>query len=181
MDFVTMIALIGRLSILAGLFIGAAWDLATRMIPNGVVVGIGVAGVGVRVVTEGWRGALISLAAAAVVFALLRVAAILALLGNGDVKLIAAVALGLPVASLLSVLLAISVAGGVIACGYMVRDRLRRRLRRRRGHTGVGVLDRAAPAYSRRGTLEAVSSAEIPYALAIFGGVLCYELGRLAR
>jgi prepilin peptidase CpaA len=100
---------------------------------------------------------LASLGAAGIVFVVLRLLSGFGAFGGGDVKLIAAVTLGVPVIAMMPILLGIGVAGGVIALFYLVRERLRPR-------------DEGQTSDAPRPRLE------MPYAPAILAGVVWQEL-----
>lgn len=81
--------------IMAAMLAVAAWqDVLTRTIPNRLCLGIAVLGLAVRLFA-GWLPLLASVAVAATVFAILLVFAMRGWLGGGDVKLAAALAIGL--------------------------------------------------------------------------------------
>jgi prepilin peptidase CpaA len=147
---------VGKLLVFAGLISSAASDLARRIIPNWLVLAVGTGGVICRLATANWHGILAGAGAAGIVFAALRLLAGLGALGGGDFKLVAAVTLGEPVTAMMSVLLSIAVAGGVIALFYLVRQRLWPR--------GEGQMRDVS--WCRR---------EMPYGLAILAGVMWHE------
>jgi prepilin peptidase CpaA len=156
----TMVAVVvGKFLVFAGLISAAANDVASRIIPNWLVLVVGGGGVIVRLAAAERHGMWASAGAAGILFVALRLLSGFGVLGGGDVKLLAAVTLGQPPAAMPQILLAIGVAGGGIAIFYLMRDRLRRRTE---GEVGVT---------SRR---------EMPYAPAILAGVVWHELWDLA-
>ncbi|MBN2971297.1 prepilin peptidase [Roseomonas aeriglobus] len=73
-----------------------------------------------------WPGAAIQLGVAAVVFAVFVGAFALGMMGGGDVKLIGALALWLPPLATLSMLIVMSIAGGILTLVMMIDARVRR-------------------------------------------------------
>ena len=74
-----------------------------------------------------WPGMAIQLAVAAGVFALFAITFFVGMMGGGDVKLAAALALWFPPATTLKFLVLMSIAGGVLTVLVLVVHRLRRR------------------------------------------------------
>lgn len=143
----------------------AARDIATRLIPDGVSIGILAAGVVSRA-TFGWAEAGMSLLVAAGVFALLLPLAMRGLLGGGDVKLMAALAAGLPPIETWTFVVATVLAGGILGLAYIAGRHLVPEPRLVPGGPLVRrVLAVEARRVRRRGPL--------PYAVAIaVGGIL---------
>lgn len=73
-----------------------------------------------------WPGAAIQLGVAAGVFAVFVGAFALGMMGGGDVKLIGALALWLPPLATLSMLIVMSIAGGILTLVMMIDARVRR-------------------------------------------------------
>jgi prepilin peptidase CpaA len=71
-----------------------------------------------------WPDILIQLALAAGVFAVFALAFHLGMMGGGDVKMLAALALWLPLGSLLQLLAIMSVAGGVLTLAMLIPHRI---------------------------------------------------------
>ncbi len=93
----------------------AAWrDLATRLIPDSLCIALAALGLAVRAASGVWA-ALSSLGIAALLFAILAVVHARGLLGGGDVKLMTATAMQFPPDQVLRLLLALSIAGGLLA------------------------------------------------------------------
>lgn len=74
-----------------------------------------------------WPAIAIQIGCAALVFALFAGLFALRMMGGGDVKLIAALALWLPPVPLLRLLILMALLGGVLAAGMLVHARIRRR------------------------------------------------------
>ena len=102
----------------------AAWrDIATRTIPNGACLAIAALGLALRA-TEGWLALATSLAAAALLFLVLLFCHARGFLGGGDVKLLTALALGLPPLGSWNLVVATALAGGVLALIYLALHRV---------------------------------------------------------
>lgn len=147
------------------LLVYAAWrDVATRLIPDEISIALAVIGAVVRLATEGWSAALVSLAVAILVFALLLLLAMRGALGGGDVKLAAALSVGLAPAEAWDFIVVSVFFGGLLGGLYLLTRR-RAPERRRRAPAGrrASLLRRIAVAEScrlRRG-------GPLPYAVAI--------------
>lgn len=140
---------------------GAAHDLAARTIPDTVPVVVALAGLSLRL---GSGDALAGLAVAALVFGLAWAGWCAHALGGGDVKLLGAVALLPAPAAVPTLLLAIALAGGVLALAHLL---LRPLLPATAAAPGAGLrrfLRIEAWRIRRRGPL--------PYAVAIATGAL---------
>lgn len=115
---------LGALAIMA-LLAAAAWrDVATRTVPDAIAIAIVAIGLVTRA-QSGWRAMAMSLTAAVLIFLLLLIAHARGMLGGGDVKLIAAMACGLPLAWLYHFILFTALAGGALAILHLL---LRRRI-----------------------------------------------------
>lgn len=102
----------------------AAWrDFATRTIPDGVSIALAVLGVGSQALAGAWP-LLASLATAAVLGAVLVFLHARDMLGGGDVKLAAGLALCLSPADTLNMVFATALAGGVLGILYLALQRL---------------------------------------------------------
>jgi prepilin peptidase CpaA len=146
------------------LLAAAAADVRDRLIPNRLVLAITIAGVALRLLAAPrllWLSLMIWAAAVAVLGFL----AGRDLLGWGDVKLIAAVTLLFPPEAAVPLVLAIAIAGGVLACCTLaVRRALgadRSPAKPRRGLAGV-LHHEAARIRARE---------PMPYAVAVLGRV----------
>jgi prepilin peptidase CpaA len=102
----------------------AAWrDIALRRIPDAASIGLVVLGVTARA-AEGLAALGISLACSAVLFGLLVVLHARGLFGGGDVKLAAALAVGLPPVGTYHLVILTGVLGGVLGLFYLLLARL---------------------------------------------------------
>ena len=193
------IAWIPEAMILACLSVAVATDLASRIIPNRLVLLVLCAGIALRSLSGPsslWPG-LLGPAAVLVTIGLL---ASRDLVGWGDAKLIAAVSVAVPVDRLPTLLLAIALAGGLLSCAYLATRFLLRRApgpayalpgpgasslppgeedvdgRAEPGHDEAGV---PSPAWlsaihrvASRERARIMAGEPMPYAVAIAGGVL---------
>ena len=106
---------------MALLVAGSARDIAVRTIPDWTSLGLATIGVTLRLL-EGTF--IIGAAAAVAVFALAALCWRCGWLGGGDVKLLAACSLLVPPIQVPHLVLLTSLAGGAIACLYLVLGRL---------------------------------------------------------
>lgn len=119
-------ALLGLLAI--ALLIAATTDLRARIIPNRLNLAIALAAplfwwsTGLDV----WPGIALQLALGATVFAAFAGLFALGMIGGGDVKLIGALALWLPLAPLAELLMLMAIGGGLLSAATLVVHRLRR-------------------------------------------------------
>lgn len=148
---------VGKSLMLAGVSLAAVWDLTKRIIPNTLVLVAAVGGVLPRFTAGEQYAVVTSAAAAAVVFIVLRLLMNVITVGGADVKLVAAVTLGQSPHSVLSVLLSIALAGGVLSVFYLAHGWVK----------GGHGPDAAGTAALHR---------EVPYAPAILGGLVLHEL-----
>jgi prepilin peptidase CpaA len=153
----------------ACLLAAAANDIMARIIPNRLVLAVMIAGFSLRLLPgPGMLWA--SLAVWAVVLGLLAVPASYAVLGWGDAKLIAAVTLLVPPGEVVSLLPAIAIAGGVLACAYLAARQVLRYT------TPPCVQSPGIPRPGLAGILDRehariLAKEPMPYALAVLGGV----------
>jgi len=157
MVITTIATFIGNFLVLAGLGTAAAWDLSKRIIPNALVMTVGVGGLLLRLVSAERHALWMSAAAAGFLFFALLPLAKWGTLGGGDAKLITATAVGQPPASMFPILLGVAVAGGLLAVFCLIHNWTRNR----NSHRIVTL-----PGWQ----------AEMPYAPAILAGVLGHEL-----
>jgi prepilin peptidase CpaA len=150
------------LAILALLMASAWCDIATRTIPNTIVLLLLVLG-GFARLHDGPVALAVSAATAGALFLLLLLAYARGLLGGGDVKIIAAIAVGLSPLDSYRFVVATALAGGVLAVAYIL---LSHRLRGPHRIRGTSKLRRVAAIEAwrirRRGPL--------PYGVAIAAG-----------
>jgi prepilin peptidase CpaA len=146
------------------LIFAAARDIATRLIPDTVPIAIAVIGLAVRLF-EGWAEAGISLLVGAAVFLLLVPVSARGWLGGGDVKLLGAMAVGLPPGMTWDFVVATVFVGGALGLAYILGRHVTPETRVAGGGTLLRrVLAVEAWRIRRRGPL--------PYAVAIAGGGL---------
>ena len=122
----TQILLIGLAAIL---IVAAAIDVRTFTISNrlNLTVALLAPVYWLSISLPIWPGVGVQLAAGAGVFVLLACAFYAGMMGGGDVKLAAALALWFSPASTLKFLVLMSLAGGVLTLGVMVLHRIKRR------------------------------------------------------
>jgi prepilin peptidase CpaA len=156
--------------ILACLSVAIVTDLANRIIPNRLVIVVLLCSMGVRM-GAGPVALLASLLSATAVLAALGLLASNDLLGWGDVKLIAALTIAVPVTRVIPLLFAIVMAGGVLSCLYLA---MRYALR-----DAAPTLNSAELESGRRLAIRRLADREgariranepMPYALAVLGG-----------
>lgn len=97
----------------------AATDIATRLIRNEICLALALLGI-VRQAIAGPMQIVQSLIVAAILFLLLLLIYQRRLIGGGDVKLLAALAIGLPLASVMELLTVTALAGGVLAMVHLM-------------------------------------------------------------
>ena len=146
----------------------AAWrDVLTRTIPDTVSILLLVIGSGTRLV-QGWQPLGTSVLVALAIFILLLPLCARGLLGGADLKLLAALAVGLsPQASLLLVA-DVTIVGGVLALLYLVMDKVLQAVGTRMYPRG-----RASPLLPRIVTVEfwrIRRRSPLPYGIAIAVG-----------
>jgi prepilin peptidase CpaA len=141
---------------MVGLALAAASDVRDRIIPDRIVLLLVANGLLLRLSIADWRQVAVSLLAAGVVLLLLGQAAHFGLIGGGDAKLIAAVAVFVPAADVPALVLAIALAGGVVSFGYLAMRAMARH----------GAILRPL----RREQSRIAAGLPLPYALAIFLG-----------
>jgi prepilin peptidase CpaA len=111
-----------------GLAAGAVCDWRSRTIPNGLNAAIALGAIpfwwasGLHL----WPDVALHLGVAAGLFAIFALAFQLGLMGGGDVKMLAAVALWLPLSAVLQLLVIMSLAGGVLTLAMLIPHRLRK-------------------------------------------------------
>src|SRR5688572_2591887 len=108
---------ISMLAILLLLYV-ATIDVATRLIPNEVCLSLAVLGIAGQLANP--MQIALSLIAASILFLLLLVLYMKRSIGGGDVKLLVALAIGLPLTGLVQLLTITALAGGVLALMHMV-------------------------------------------------------------
>ncbi len=147
------------------LLYAASHDILARTIPDWVSVALAACGFVISAASGMLVGAAI---AASLVLAASILLFRLGLMGGGDVKLLAAVALVVPPGDILTMIAAIAIAGGGLALVFLALRPLARRHARTRGNRQLGLLHRGMAAELwriRRG-------GPLPYAVAIASGTV---------
>ncbi|HET9426956.1 MAG TPA: prepilin peptidase [Allosphingosinicella sp.] len=130
------------LAVLALLLLTASWlDLRSRTIPNGLNLTIALlalpfwwaSGLGL------WPDVAWQIGLALLVFGLFTIPFALGAMGGGDVKMLGALALWVPAAALLPLLVIMSLAGGVLTLAMVIRQRLARQQRQLEVPYGVAI------------------------------------------
>jgi len=113
----------------AALVVAAVGDIRSRTIPNWLNLAIALGAIPFWYWSglDLWPDVAWRIAIAAIVFAVFAGAFALGMMGGGDVKLVAAIALWLPPAAVLPLLVVMSLAGGALTLLMAVRHRLARR------------------------------------------------------
>ena len=110
----------------AMLIVAATGDLRTRTIPNWLNAAIALGAIpfwyasGLSI----WPEVALQIAVAAGVFVLFAIAFHLGAMGGGDVKMVAALALWLPLGAVIKLLVIMSLAGGLLTVAMILRDRI---------------------------------------------------------
>lgn len=155
-------------------------DLRRRVIPNEAAAFIAASGLALSLYSrpgDAWIGVVISLG----LLLVLAVLSHLTLLGGGDAKLIAAVSLLVPPQSVAPLLLVIALAGGVLSVVYLAMRRWLPAPTRRRARSTPRHRRGALMHFLRNERARVFASRSVPYALAIFAGVLAYVLSELPQ
>ncbi|MEA3015780.1 MAG: prepilin peptidase CpaA [Sphingomonadales bacterium] len=113
----------------AALVAAAVGDLRTRTIPNWLNLAVALAAIPFWYVSDLglWPEIALRIGIAAAVFGLFAAAFALGMMGGGDVKLLAALALWLPPPAVAMLLVVMSLAGGALTLLLAVRHRMARR------------------------------------------------------
>lgn len=103
----------------------AVGDLRTRTIPNWLTLAIALAAIPYWWVTDValWPDVALRIGISALVFAMFAAAFACRLMGGGDVKLLAAIALWLPPPAVMMLLVIMSLAGGALTLAMAIRHR----------------------------------------------------------
>jgi prepilin peptidase CpaA len=109
-----------------GLVAAAAMDWRTRIIPNWLngAIALGAVGFWIAVRLPLWPNVAIHVGVAAAVFGLFALAFHLGMMGGGDVKMLAALALWLPPIAVVQLIVIMSLAGGALTLAMVLRHRL---------------------------------------------------------
>jgi prepilin peptidase CpaA len=146
------------------LLVLAAWrDVASRLIPNRICIVLALISISSRLLIAGPTAMACSLAIAAGMFLMLLLLHNFQILGGGDVKLLVALALGLPLIGVMSLFIVTALAGGVLC---MVHLMMRCLPLPRLAKTGSSVFRRVYVAERWR----IIRHAPLPYGVAIACG-----------
>jgi prepilin peptidase CpaA len=168
------ISLIAPTASIAGmglLLLAAAHDIIARTVPNSVAALLTLTGLGARIMGN---SLLTGLIAAVMVFAIAAVCWRRGWLGGGDVKLMAAATLAVPAGHVLTFIVAMSVAGSILAVLYLAAGRTVRTARARAA-TGLSGESTTRPTNLLRRAIRAElwrlrRGGPLPYACAIAAG-----------
>ncbi len=110
----------------AMLIVAAVGDLRTRIIPNWLNAAVALLAIPFWWLSglAFWPEVAAQIAVAAILFALFAAAFHFGMIGGGDVKLVAALALWLPLGAVVKLLVIMSIAGGVLSLAMLARQRL---------------------------------------------------------
>lgn len=110
----------------AMLIVAATGDLRTRTIPNWLNAAIALVAIPFWLASDlsFWPEIAVRIGVALAVFGVFALAFQIGAMGGGDVKMVAALSLWLPVAAVLKLLVIMSIAGGVLTILMIVRHRL---------------------------------------------------------
>ncbi|SEC13832.1 A24 family peptidase [Terriglobus roseus] len=155
----------------------AVWDVATRRIPNLLVLAGLTAGLVLHLVYDGWHGLFSALLAGFVAGAIFFIFYSAGGMGGGDVKLMAAVATLYGFASMPYLLVLTSLAGGVLALAFALRHH---RLKETLFNVGTLAAHHAHEGLTPHDThhVRNKSSLRLPYGVAIAAGCLLVAAGR---
>jgi prepilin peptidase CpaA len=109
----------------AMLIVAAVGDLRTRIIPNWLNAAIALLAIPFWWLTglAFWPEVAAQIAVASILFALFALAFRFGMIGGGDVKLVAAIALWLPLGAVVKLLVIMSIAGGALSLAMLARQR----------------------------------------------------------
>ena len=158
---------------LAALLVSAATDLKQRIIPNELVVVIALSGFLLGLAMRPGQ-VCVSLVVAALVFLTLGVLCRFQAVGGGDVKLMAAVTLLVPPSGIAELLVGIALAGGLLSCFYLSASYMVRDASNGSCDATPGCAANTAVKWSTAEGIRIASRKQVPYGVAIFGGVIWY-------
>jgi prepilin peptidase CpaA len=125
----------------AMLIVAATGDLRSRIIPNWLNAAIALLAIpfwwlaGLSL----WPDIAAQVAVAAALFGLFALAFHFGMMGGGDVKLVAAIALWLPLGAVVKLLVIMSLAGGVLTVAMLLRQRLAKQKEKPEVPYGVAI------------------------------------------
>nr|WP_295370575.1 prepilin peptidase [uncultured Sphingosinicella sp.] len=109
----------------AMLIIAATGDLRSRRIPNWLTLSIAVTAIPFWWMSGlSWADVATQIGIATGVFVFFAILFHVGMMGGGDVKLLAALGLWLPLGSVVKLLVIMAIAGGVLTLGFLARHRL---------------------------------------------------------
>lgn len=110
------------------LFAAAISDLRSRTIPNQLNCIIGLAALPLWLLSDfaPWPDAALQIAAAFGIFLIFFTLFTMGMMGGGDVKMIAAIMLWVPVPMMLPTLAVMAVAGGLLSAGMLIHSKIRK-------------------------------------------------------
>ncbi len=156
--------------VFAALLGGAVTDLKEQIIPDELVISIALSGL-ILCLAERPGQVWLSLIAAALVFLGFGLLCRYGMIGGGDVKLIAAVTLLVPPSEIGKLLTAIAFAGGILSCVYLAASFILRSVPLENvSHEADGGA--ALFRWFRLESARIASRKQVPYAIAILGGVI---------
>lgn len=173
MTWVGAIAAAGKVTIILVLALAAATDLRSRVVPLELVMLVALLGLAINLASAPDQ-APVSLLVSAILLAILSLLSRFRAIGGGDAKLIAATSLTVQPSEAFTLLLEISLSGGLLALIYFAAPRLRRSPRVRSCLSWPWSLETRATGRRLLG-LDAVDPSEssaLPYATAVFIGTL---------
>ncbi len=154
-------------------------DFRARIIPNRVVVAIAADGLLLGLMSRPDR-IWISLLVALVLLIGLGVIAHFDLIGGGDLKLIAAVTLLVPPENIVSLLLAIALAGGIVSAAYLAVFYALPRARNTKKIAIGGWFGKLAQLL-RHERMRILRATSVPYSVAVLGGVCVVTVSEFIR
>ncbi len=162
----------------AALLLCAASDLKERIIPDELALGVALSGLLLCLaIRPGQIG--VTLAAAALVFLALGVLCHYDAIGGGDAKLMTATTFLVPPGDIGDLLAGIALAGGLLSClylgaGYMIGSAFSGGAGDATGRNAKG----SVAEWVRVEGIRIASRKQVPYAVAILGGVIWYSVAR---
>jgi prepilin peptidase CpaA len=172
MSFVIIPKILWMIS-LAALLLSAVTDLKERIIPNELVIVIALSGL-LLCLTMRPGQICISLVTAALVFLAMGVLCRYQALAGGDVKLMAAVTLLVPPGGVGELMAGIALAGGLLSCLYICASYMVRNACSASGNRPPDNAVSSVGEWARVESIRIASRKQVPYAVAILGGVIWY-------
>ncbi len=129
-------------TLLAVMLLMAAWtDIKTRTIPNELNAAIALMAIGFWWISGDafWPDIAARIGIAAALFGVCALLFIIRMMGGGDVKMIGALALWLPLPALVTMLIVMALAGGAITLFLLIRQRWRPNAERPEVPYGVAI------------------------------------------